>query len=120
MYRVFCLSYGNYVKQYGRINNDECCCKNEYRYEITRPFELILDIERYKLEHSRETLLYKQLSDLLFYMACNSDRYPKSRAFLWTLEARGIKGQYYGVVPQYDLEEQTKLVNMFLSLQYWV
>lgn len=120
MYRVFCESYYNYVKQFTQMNSDDFCYKNKYRYEIAKPLELISDIERYRLEHSRETLLYKQLSDLLFYMAGKSDRYPKTKAFLWTLEARDIKGWYYGVVAQNDLEEQTKLVNMFLSLQYWV
>lgn len=114
MYRVFCDSYQNYLLQY-----DELIENNEYRHEIVKPFELIRDIERYKLEQSQETLMYKQLSDLIFYMAGNLDRYPKLGAFLWTLESRDIKGKHYGVISKTLLEEQTKLANMFLGLLYW-
>jgi hypothetical protein len=114
MFRVFCESYDNYIKQYNGLTE-----KAEYRYEIAKPFVLVRSVERYRLEQSQETLLYKKLSDLLFYLAENIVRYPKMGAFLWTLEARGIKGQYYGVVNKTDLEEQTKLANMFLNLLYW-
>lgn len=114
MYRIFCESYDNYMKQYDGLTE-----KDEYRYKIVKPFELLRNVEKYKLEKSQDTSLYKQLSDLLFYMAGNTDRYPKMRAFLWTLEARGIKRQYSGIVPEVDLEEQTKLANMFLNLLYW-
>lgn len=114
MYRVFCESYENYIKQY-----DELSKKNEYRYKLVEAFELIGDTERYRLEQPQETPLYKQLSDLLFYMGANVARYPKMGAFLWTLESREIKGKYYGVVPEAHLEEQTKLANMFLNLMYW-
>jgi hypothetical protein len=114
MYRVFCESYENYLKQYEGLSEID-----EYRYVIIKPFQLLKNIDRYKIEQSLETLLYKQLSDLLFYMSCKPDRYPKMSAFLWTLEARGKNGRYYGTVPETDLEEQTKLANMFLNLLYW-
>jgi hypothetical protein len=114
MYRIFCESYENYIKQY-----DSICSKEDYRYKISNPFELISNIKRFRMEQSQETLLYKHLCDLLYYMAENLDRYPKMRAFLWTLEARDIKGQRYDIVPAADLEEQTKLANMFLNLLYW-
>ena len=114
MYRIFCESYENYLKQYnGSYQWDD------YRYTIIKPFELIRDTDRFRLEQMQETLLYKQLSDLLFYMADNLERFPKMGAFLWTLEARGIKGQHQGVVKLAELEEQLKMVNMFLSLLYW-
>jgi hypothetical protein len=114
MYRVFCESYDNYVDLYDTPNK-----RADFRYIITKPFELIRDVGRYQAEQAKETLLYKQLCDLLFYMTTNIDRYPKMRAFLWTLESRGMKAQYYGIVPEAQLEEQTKLANSFLSLLYW-
>ena len=114
MYRVFCESYENYIKQYEPVTEN-----NEYRYKISKPFELIRDLERFRLEQSQNTLLYKELCDLLYYMANNLDRFPKLRAFLWTLDARGIEGKYFGVVSETDLEEQTKLASMFLNLLYW-
>ena len=89
------------------------------RAPIVKPFELLCNVEQYRQEQSKETQLYKQLSDLLFYMAGNLDKYPRMRAFLWTLESRGIKGKSYGIVKKTDLHEQTKLANMFLNLLYW-
>jgi hypothetical protein len=114
MYRIFCESYENFLKQYDGLF--QC---DDYRYSIIKPFELIRNTERFRLEQTQETLLYKQLSDLLFYMADNLERFPKMGAFLWTLEARGIKGQHYGVVQEVELEEQIKMANMFLNLLYW-
>ena len=46
-------------------------------------------------------------------------RFPKLKAFLWTLDSRNIRAQKYGVSKEEDLEEQTKLVNSFLKLAYW-
>ena len=114
MYRIFCDSYNNYLKQYNTPLD-----KDTYRYKISKPFELISNIERFYMEKSKGTLLYRQLSDLLYYMEANAHRYPRMIAFLWTLESRDVKGQRYDIVPEVDLEEQTKLASMFLSLQYW-
>ncbi len=114
MYRVFCESYENYIRHY-----EDAKINNEYRFSIAKPFGLIRDVQRYMTEKTECTLLYRQLSDLLYFMAGSLERYPKMGAFLWTLEARGIEGRYYGVVSNEDLEEQTKLANMFLNLLYW-
>jgi hypothetical protein len=114
MYRVFCESYENYLKQYESVAEN-----NEYRHKISKPFELICDLECFRSEQSQNTLLYQELCDLLYYMANNLEKFPGLRAFLWTLDARGIEGKYFGVVPETDLEEQTKLVCMFLNLLYW-
>ncbi|MEZ0537976.1 hypothetical protein ACAG39_12135 [Caldicellulosiruptoraceae bacterium PP1] len=113
MYRVFLESYNNYQKIYS--NNKE----NAYRYKITEPFELIVNIDRFNKERDKNSFLYKKLCDLLFYMEKNIDRFPKFKAFLWTLESRNIKGKYYGVSSLEELEEQSKIINMFLNLQYW-
>jgi len=114
MYRIFCESYTNYVNQYkDSINN------NDYRYKMIVPIGLLKNIDQYKAEKVQETILYKQLSDLLFFMERNSGRFPKIKAFLWTLDSRDVKGQFFGIVPETDLEEQTKLVSMFLNLLYW-
>ena len=40
MYRVFCESYENYIKQYKELTE-----KVEYRYIIVKPFELIRCVE---------------------------------------------------------------------------
>ena len=114
MYRIFCESYSNYIGQY---NNK--IYQDEYRYKIAKPLELLKDLHKYFKAKEANTLEYQQLSDLIAYMEANINQYPKFEAFLWTLEARGIKGKYFGIVPEEELAEQAKLVNMFLNLLYW-
>jgi hypothetical protein len=83
------------------------------------PVGLITDVDKYFREKDRETEIYQQASDLLYYIESNIEMYPMLKAFLWTLESRGIKGRYYGISCDADLYEQIKLVKMFLSLMYW-
>lgn len=114
MYRVFCESYQNYIREYTYENS-----KSEYRFKVAEPLELICNLENFNQEKQKDSQRYKKLCDLLDYMEKSTDRYPKLSAFLWTLESRGLQGQCFGVSSVEDLEEQTKLVNMFLSLLYW-
>ena len=110
MYRIFCESYENFIKLM-----DE----NNYRLQISKPFELIVNIEKYKMEKNKNSEIYKKLCDLIFFMRKNIEEFPKFKAFLWTLEPRGIVGKKYNIATKEDLEEQTKLINSFLKLAYW-
>ena len=110
MYRIFCESYQNFLKSF----DEESC-----RREVSRPLELIVDIEKYNKERKKESELYKKLCDLIYFMKENVETFPKLKAFLWTLESRNIKPMKYNVSKNDDLEEQTKLVNSFLKLAYW-
>lgn len=114
MYKIFCKSYENYIKQY--LNEES---KREYRFNIAKPIELIADIEKYNKEKEKQSFIFKQLNDLLIYMQESIEQYPKFKAFLWTIESREIKGMSFGVSQIEDLKEQAKLVNMLLNLLYW-
>ncbi|MHB1394167.1 MAG: hypothetical protein ACYCYE_14070 [Clostridia bacterium] len=114
MYRIFCESLKNYTKEFEHAGTVD-----EYRYLIALPLKLIIDLEMYKTEQAKESILYRQVRDILWFMTNNTNKYPKFEAFLWTFEARRITAKYYGVVSQEDLEEQAKLVNMILNLAYW-
>jgi hypothetical protein len=110
MYRIFCESYKNFVNSFDNDN---------IRLKVAEPLELITNLDKYKIEESKQSELYKKLSDLIFFMKENIERFPKLKAFLWTLSAREIEGKKYNVATLQDLEEQTKLVNSFLKLAYW-
>jgi len=110
MYRIFCESYNNFVNSF-----DE----NNYRLEVAKPLELITNINKYKEEKKKQSEIYKKLCDLIYYMEENIERFPKIKAFLWTLSSRDIKKKKYNISSINDLEEQTKLVNSFLKLAYW-
>lgn len=110
MYRVFCESYENFLKTF----NEE-----SYRLNIAKIFELIVNTEKYEKEKEKQSDSYKNLCNLLDYMKNNIKRFPKFKAFLWTLNSRNIVAQKYNVESNNDLEEQAKLINSFLKLAYW-
>lgn len=110
MYRIFCESYQNFINSF-----DE----NNYRLEIAKPLELIANIDKYVEEEKKQSELFKRLCDLIYFMKENVERFPKLKAFLWTLSSRNMNGEKYNIANVEDLEEQTKLINSFLKLAYW-
>lgn len=110
MYRVFCESYDFFLKTF---------TEESYRLDIAKPFELIVNTEKYKEEKKLNSDLYKKLCNLLSYMKKNIDKFPKFKAFLWTLASRNIIAEEYDIEINEELEEQAKLINSFLKLAYW-
>lgn len=110
MYRIFCESYKNFIKSFN---------ENNYRLQMAEPLELIVDIDKYRQEENKQSELFKKLCDLIYFMKENVERFPKLKAFLWTLSSRNINGKKYNIAKQEELEEQTKLINSFLKLAYW-
>ncbi len=110
MYRIFCESYQNYINSF-----DTDC----YRLKISKPFELIVNLNKLTKEKEKQSDLYKKLCDLIYYLKGNIKRFPKLKAFLWTIDSRNIKGKEYNISNKEELEEQTKLINLFLNLAYW-
>ena len=110
MYRIFVESYNNFINSID---------KNSFRIKNSKPLELLVDINKYNKEKRKESELYKKISDLIFYLNENINKFPRMKAFLWTLESRNIKGTKYNVTTNEELEEQTKLINSFLKLSYW-
>lgn len=110
MYKIFCESYINYINSFDTDN---------YRVRVAKPIELLVDVAKYQEEKRKESKIYQEVSDLLCYLEENIDKYPRVKAFLWTIEARGMKGKKYQIAKKEDLEEQIKIVNSFLKLAYW-
>ncbi len=110
MYRIFCESYKNFLNSFEDYNA---------RLSITKPIELLTNKCEYEKEEQKQSENYKKVADLLYYMEKNISRFPKLKAFLWTLDSRNMKGKEYNVANKEELEEQTKLVNSFLKLAYW-
>lgn len=110
MYRIFCESYQNFINLFE---------ENSSRLEIAKPLELIVDVNKYIEEEKKQSESYKKLCDLICFMKENVERFPKLKAFLWTLSSRNINEKKYDIAKEEELEEQTKLVNSFLKLAYW-
>ena len=110
---MICESYINYMNDFEEKDRDD------FRYQVMLPFGLLLDLDQYKKEKEKETLNYKKLEDFIWFIKKSIKEYPRFQTFLWTLESRGIKGKYYGVLNNEELKEQIKITNMFLRLAYW-
>ena len=110
MYRIFCESYNNYIRDFD---------SSDVRLGFAAPLGLIADQESFDAEKEKESDEYKKLCDLLYYASQNIDRYPRLKAFLWTISSRGMEPQIYGLADSDTLEEQVKLINSFLRLAYW-
>ena len=110
MYRVFCESYQNFLNSFQEDN---------VRLRMAEPIALLTNISRYEEEKKMNSTLYQKLCDLINYMKANVEKYPKFKAFLWTLDSRNIDDESFQVASIEELEEQTKLVNSFLKLAYW-
>ena len=110
MYRIFCESYQNYIKSFDKEN---------YRLKVAEPLNLIVNIDKFKEEEKKQSKVYMELCDLIYYMKKCIQRFPKLKAFLWTLSSRNIHGTKYNVAKKEDLEEQVKLINSILKLAYW-
>lgn len=110
MYRIFCESYQNFINSFE---------ENSSRLEIVKPLELMVDVNKYIEEEKKQSELYKRLCDLIYFMRENVEKFPKLKAFLWTLSSRNMNGMKYNIAKDEELEEQTKLVNSFLKLAYW-
>ena len=113
MYRIVCESYENYKNDFLPDNT------NDYRYRITKPLELILDLSLYEEEKNNNTINYQKLEHFIYLLKENIHKYPNFKSFLWSLESRDIYGRDYGILSEEEFSELRKIVNMFLSLSYW-
>lgn len=66
-------------------------------------------IDREDLFESKKSEFIKKLT--IFREKYNVDRFPKFKAFLWTLKSRNIVAEKYNEEKIENLEEQAKLVN---------
>ncbi len=112
MYRIVCESYENYKRDF-YLDEDN------YRYEIIRPLELIMDLSLYNKEKNNKTINYQKLEHFVYLLKNNIEKYPNNKSFLWSLESRGIYGKNYNVLSTEEFNELQKIINMFLKLAYW-
>lgn len=110
MYRIFCESYQNFLNIFDSDNA---------RLNIAKPLELLVDINKYYMEKNKQSVMYKKICDLVYFMNENIQKFPKLKSFLWTLDSRGIIGKKYNISKKEELDEQIKLINSFLKLAYW-
>lgn len=113
MYRIVCESYKNYKKDFTLEGI------NDYRYIITKPFELILDLDIYEIERKNNSIVYQKLEDFIYLLKKDIEIYPNAKSFLWSLESREVYGKSYEVLSNEEFNELTKILNMFLKLSYW-
>ena len=114
MYSAFCRNLKNYLKQY-----DDPSTQKEYRYRVVEPFILMLDAAKFKIEKENQTDKYKKVSDFLEFAEIHKKTCHQLPTLLRELEDYGITAQHQGVVSEEDLQEQLKIMNMFMKLMYY-
>lgn len=114
MYKMFCKSLENCLRVF-----QDGSAQNEYRYQIAQGLSLLADAEAYQTAREGKTAGYLAVCDLLQYMSDNIEQHPKFKAFLWTIESRGMRGERLGLTSESVLKEQAKLIQSILNMQYW-
>ncbi len=114
MYSAFCRNLRNYLKQY-----DDPATHKEYRYRVVEPFTLMLDAASFKIEKANQTNKYKRVADFLAYAEIHKNTSNQLPTLLRELEDYGIIPQHQGIVSEEDLQEQLKIMNMFMKLMYY-
>lgn len=113
MFRIVCESYENYIEDFLPKNT------NDYRYRVTKPLELLLDLSLYEKEKNYNTMKYQKLEHLIYLLKNDLDKNPRAKSFIWSLESREIYGKDYKALSNKDFKELSKILDMFLKLSYW-
>ena len=110
MYRIFCESYQNYIKDIEQ---------SDARFTAAEQLSLITDVNLFNSEREKNSPAYQMLCDALYYASENVDKYPRLEAFLWTIASRGMIPRRFGITDNSVLNEQVSLMNSFVKLAYW-
>ena len=114
MYRIVKESYNNFKEDFLESN-----AKDDFRYKIMEPFEILFDLNQWEREKTIESDRFKKVSDFLNYIHKNIEEFPRFKVFIRELEARDLKGKSYSVLSEEEREEIVKIFKMFFGLTYW-
>jgi hypothetical protein len=109
---MFC----NNVKNFFKLNNRD----NEYRNIIAQPLKGLADVELYNRWKNYDKEKYDEVNNIVYEINVNSNNYHSFKTF-----ARELKGYYFKAIPNLKfpkeaLNEQLKLINILLGVQYWI
>lgn len=114
MFRIVKESFENFKNDF-KVNDGV----EDYRYQIMAPFEMLFNINQYRVEQEKESIDYQKVADFLHTVQKNIDQYPEFKVFLWELQSWGIEGKEYNCLSPSEKKEILKTFRMFLNLSYW-
>jgi hypothetical protein len=114
MFRIVKESFENFKNDFKTTEGRE-----DYRYQIMAPFEILFDSKRFQVEKELESNDYQKVVDFLHYVQKNIDQYPEFKVLLWELKSLGIEGKKYDSLDLSTKEEILKTFQMLLNLTYW-
>lgn len=115
MYRIFCESVKNFF-----IINREGEEKNEFRLRIAQPIKGFADKELYNKWKREDKQKFQEVSNLVYEINENKGKFHSFETFsrdLWGYGYEAIKSNNF---PKDIIREQLKLIDLLLSMQYWV
>ena len=112
MYRIFKESYPNLIKTVDGV-----------RKKYIDYFDLIDDVEKYNKNKIENSIKYKKLNRLLYYIQAKLREFPRCECLLWELDTIGItvdkENIDNNVLSHEYLEEAAKTINTVMKLNYW-
>jgi|LGOV01.1.fsa_nt_gb hypothetical protein len=114
MYRQFVKNIENYLL----INYTENEISN-YRYEIVKSFNPLTDINIFKKLEKTNIDEYNEISNLIWKLKENIQKYPSFKVLSWELWGYGFDGEKHDIIDQEKFNEQLKIIDLLLSTTYW-
>lgn len=117
MYNQFTKNMNNFLL----LNkNDEHNKAPDYRYNLVKEMEPLVDIDKFNELKEKNSYHYKKLSTLIWEIKEHISKYPAFKTFSWELWGYGFDGEFYNIdISKEELEEKLKLIDLLLSTQYW-
>ncbi|NLN48492.1 MAG: hypothetical protein GX154_05275 [Clostridiales bacterium] len=113
MYRIFCESLDNFFA----FNKD--AKDGEYRLKIAQPLKALSDIGLYNEWKVKNTDKHKEVNNLIYEINKNINKYPTFSTFSSDLKGYGYESRFTHGFDREVIEEQLKLIDTILKLQYW-
>jgi hypothetical protein len=89
------------------------------RSRMAEPFYLLLDSEAYKAGKALTSSDYMKLSQILYLLESDTDKYYRFKSLIWSLSPRGIIGVPFEILSDDEVSEMIKLLTMVIDLAYW-
>ncbi|BEP29543.1 hypothetical protein [Helicovermis profundi] len=114
MYRQFVKNLENFLL----INYKENESLN-YRYKLVKSLNVLTDINKYNELQKTNIKKYNEISNIIWSLQENTDKYPSFKMFSWELWGYGFDGKKEETLDKEKVDEQLKIIDLLLGTKYW-
>ena len=114
MYKQFVKNIENFI-----ILNTKAGNTSNYRFEIAESLKNLTDVNKFLELKTVDIDKFNELSNVIWELENNIDKYPAFKVFSWELWGYGFDGKKCESSNKERLSEQLKTIDLLLSTQYW-